>query len=75
MHRCFQQPEEPLIGFTVGQKMVKPTCAGGALTAYLMLLLKLWRLSHFLLLVDCFIAIIFEICADIFHIFIPPTKD
>lgn len=30
MHRCFQQPEEPLVGFTVGQKMVKPTSAGGA---------------------------------------------
>lgn len=75
MHHCFQQPEEPLRGFTVGQKTAKPTCAGGALTAYLMLLLKLWRLSHFLLLVDSFIAIIFETRAPIFHVFIPPTKD
>lgn len=75
MYRCFQQPEVPLIAFTVGQKMVKPTCAGGALTAYLMLLLKMWRLSHFLLLVDFFIAIIFDTRTHISHVFIPPTKD
>lgn len=75
MRPCFQQPVEPLIGFTVAKKTVKPTCAGGALTTYLLFLLKLWRLSHFLLLVDLFIAIIFETCAHIFHVFIPATKD
>lgn len=65
----FRQPVKTVVGFTVGQKTVKPTCAGGALTAYLMMLLKLWRLSHFWLLVDFFIAIIFEtFFMSLFHL-------